>query len=216
MADGANTMNEQGSSEPHFERPGPDDLDRLMQEYLDGTLEGRRLREFERRVENDESLRGELEAYSALARQIEAERDRDVPGVDYEAMRADILAAVERKVIMQGPSHSRLLRWRPMAGGLAAAAAIVLAVSVWLVVSTPSQTSPGVEQASVSMVPAAPEQGGKEFVSVSLAEPQWDQVVLSPEAAFGSPDDLPAGTVMVSVGEESDAGAGLEYPILVH
>ncbi|MFW5731845.1 MAG: hypothetical protein ACOCZU_01420 [Planctomycetota bacterium] len=209
-------MNDSENNQTHNQLPGPDDLDRLMQEYVDGTLEGRRLREFERRLENDESLRGELEAYSALARQIEAELDRDVPGVDYEAMRADILAAVERKVIMQGPSHSRLLRWRPMVGGLAAAAAIVLAVSVWLVVSTPSQTNAGVEQASVSMVPAAPEQGGEEFVSVSLAEPQWDQVVLSPEAAFDSPEDLPAGTVMVSVGEESADSAALEYPILVH
>ncbi|MFP4140057.1 MAG: hypothetical protein ACLFVY_05795 [Phycisphaerae bacterium] len=209
-------MNDSENNQTHNQLPGPDDLDRLMQEYVDGTLEGRRLREFERRLENDESLRGELEAYSALARQIEAELDRDVPGVDYEAMRADILAAVERKVIMQGPSHSRLLRWRPMVGGLAAAAAIVLAVSVWLVVSTPSQTNAGVEQASVSMVPAAPEQGGEEFVSVSLAEPQWDQVVLSPEAAFDSLEDLPAGTVMVSVGEESADSAALEYPILVH
>ncbi|MFP4214539.1 MAG: hypothetical protein ACLFVH_01325 [Phycisphaerae bacterium] len=209
-------MNDSENNQTHNQLPGPDDLDRLMQEYVDGTLEGRRLREFERRLENDESLRGELEAYSALARQIEAELDRDVPGVDYEAMRADILAAVERKVIMQGPSHSRLLRWRPMVGGLAAAAAIVLAVSVWLVVSTPSQTNVGVEQASVSMVPAAPEQGGEEFVSVSLAEPQWDQVVLSPEAAFDSLEDLPAGTVMVSVGEESADSAALEYPILVH
>ncbi len=211
-------MSEQGSSEPHIERPGPDDLDRLMQEYLDGTLEGRRLREFERRLEGDQSLRGELEAYSTLQTQIEAELDRDVPGVDYDAMRADILAAVERKVIMQGPSRPHLLRWRPMAGGLAAAAAIVLAVSVYLVVSTPSPTSPGAEQASVSMVPAAPDRGGEEFVSVSLAEPQWDQVVLSPEAAAAdSPEDLPAGTVMVSIGDESDAGsAGLEYPILVH
>jgi hypothetical protein len=211
-------MSKQDDNEYSPQQPGPEELDRQLQEYVDGTLSHREREKLETRLERDESLRAELDAYRSLQEHLDEELDHTVPGVDYEGMREEILAAVERKVIMQGPSTRRMLRWPRVAAGLAAAAAIVIAVSVWLTVYTGPRPGPPVEEASVSVVPPAPETGGEEVASVSLAHPQWDQVVLSPEAiGEDARNDLPAGTVMLSVGDESAGeAASMEHPILVH
>jgi anti-sigma factor RsiW len=210
-------MSRQDDNETGPSRVGPEELDRQLQEYVDGTLTGRERGELEDRLERDEGLRAELEAYRALDATLADDLDREVPGVDYEGMREEILAAVERKVIMQGPSAARVLRWPRVAAALAAAAVVVVALSVWLTTTTDPGTDAGQEQASVAMVHPAPPEKGEEVASVSLARPEWDQVVLSPQALeTDGQGNLPSGTVLLSVGEEEAAPAGMEYPILVH
>jgi len=177
------------------------DLDRQLQEYLDGEMPPRQRRRFEQQIEQEPALTEALADYAALERNLQSLTEEEVPGVDYDAMREDILAAVERKVVMQGPARPRVLRLKTVLGGLAAAAAMLAVVGVWLLMQQGEPTRPP-SQAQVSLVRSGPAVTGPEVVEVGLAQPSWEDVALSPTLQVRG-DDLPSGTVIVSFGEDS-------------
>ncbi|MFP4055151.1 MAG: anti-sigma factor family protein [Phycisphaerae bacterium] len=187
------------------------DLDRRIQEYLDGQMPPRQRRRFEQQLEEDPSLAEALADYAAIERNLEALAEEPVPGVDYDAMREDILSAVERKVVMQGPARPRVLRLRTVLGGLAAAAAVLAVVGAWWLVQQGEPAGPR-SQAQVSLVRPGRRRAGPEVVEVGLVQPSWEDVVLSPTEARRR-DHLPSGTVIVSVGEDpvEAQSAAMEY-----
>ncbi len=166
-----------------------DDIGLLLTEYLDGNLDNAGEAELAARLDNDAELRDELRRYTALNEnlQIATECDDALDEIDYDTQRAEIIAAVERKVLLEGPPRRRLML-RPAFRVLAAAAAVLLifTVGAFMFQSPPQMIEVSVAPSRVSMG------GAMEFELVRQDAP-------------GRVAAMPAGTIVVSVGGASSA-----------
>jgi predicted protein tyrosine phosphatase len=198
----------------HEHEQNGEDIERQLVRYLDGELSDREARALEDRLQGDPRLRELLQQYAALDAGLAALRERPVEGLDEELQRADIVAALERKVLLNGPSHRRRLS-RPWAAALAAAAVVAVAAAVTLLLLS-RQTGPqppGRPVVRAGMLPAGP-QGGAGIVQARPLPLKQMQLRLSPEdgrAVAG----VPAGTVYASSGprRRAEAEGGYPYPI---
>ncbi|MCK4601215.1 MAG: hypothetical protein KAU28_02035, partial [Phycisphaerae bacterium] len=158
-------MNEQKELKLEFE----------ISQYLDGQLSRRRAAELESRLREDPALQKVFGEYVSLVGHIAQQGPEDV-AIDYADQKAEILRAVERKMLLEGaPARRRLLR--PVFGAMAAAAAVlVLATTAVLIFQRPSQPQSAVE---VTMLPEWQAVAGETELAVELRFMDWDEVDLA-------------------------------------
>lgn len=185
-----------------------EDLERQLCGYLDGQLSRREQARLEKRLAGDEALREELKRYAALDGHLAALGAEEVEGIDYDLQRAEIIAAVERKVLLARARRRRLL-FRPVLGALAAAATVLLLASVAVMVFVPKRPVQPVGPAvHVELVRAAEPTAPDAEVIVRIEHVGSDEV--SPVAVEDTlPAEALAGTVVVSVGRGGAARPAL-------
>jgi anti-sigma factor RsiW len=183
--------------------PDNTDLEFLINQYLDGQLEGRQLADFERRLAEDPALASELARYEALEGRLSAMSGGGLEKVDFQAQRASIMSALERKALLTPPRRSVLLFRPAFWGAVAAAASIMLAVFVGLKVWRPGNgPGPGQDNTiigtapmvSSEIVPVSPPARGEEVVQMATKQMGKE---LGPDL-LPAPGPLPLGTVIVS------------------
>ena len=101
----------------------------LLSQYLDEQLTPREEAELREKLSEDGDLREELRRYSALDEQLRSLGEVEVEGIDYDAQRTGVVTAVERSVLLKARPRRRLIL-RPAFGAMAAAAMVLIAVSV--------------------------------------------------------------------------------------
>jgi anti-sigma factor RsiW len=190
----------------------PQDLEFLLCEYLDGELPRRRRRELDKRLEADEALREELRKYTALEARLGDLGGEEVEGIDYDLQRAEIVAAVEKRALLQAP-RPRPIYLRPVFGALAAAASILLIISVGAFLLRPAAPPAG-RLVEVQIKPAAPLSGRLGAVRVELKRPNYDELPLAPDVAAVA--DAPPGTVVVSIGPDLAPAATPAEALMVY
>jgi anti-sigma factor RsiW len=169
-----------------------------LSEYLDGSLDADARRRVEARLADDAQLAEDLRRYRALEGHLAEMGDETPRRIPPELQRAEIMAAIERRMLLGG---RRRRSWRGVAGGLAAAAAVLIAaaVGVWLFSGREPGDGPTRSVANVSLAPVSRTAGGE--VQVSVSRPQFELMPLAApsEVRQGA---WPAGMVLVSVGDE--------------
>ena len=182
--------------------------DYLLSRYLDGELTRTEEAQLQRLLTRDGELRQELRRYSVLDEQLQAMGQAEPQDIDYDAQRADIIAAVERKVLLEGPLRRRLIL-RPAVRILAAAAAllIVASVGVLIFISATEKVAPVVK------FTVTPETFAIMGVSKSQMEmKQLDETTIAfAPLARGTPT-VPPGTVLVSIGARQQLASSL-FPL---
>jgi len=204
-------------------RPEKDNLEYELSQYLDGQLSGRRARKVQRELERSPELQEDLKKYAALEGLLTGAARQGVPGVNYDAQRAEVLRMLERRRLLEGRQR-RPIVLRPvfaLGGGLALAAALVVAFSLRTQQPTDNVLKAGqaVEVFAQVVVPAAsrtvvadsrlPRMDEKDFrFADAPADPGLTELAGEP---------LPPGTVMILVEpfshEDADWAAG-EMPFL--
>ena len=182
-----------------MDEPNKDnELELLLCDYLDGQLGARRQAKLEKRLAADPELREELRKYAALDGHLAELAGGEVEGVDYERQRAEIVAAVERKVLLDAPIRRPILL-RPAFGALAAAAVLLLAVGAgWLLLRPPAPPDPAAASVSVEVLRSTPAPSGVVEVSMQFSPVGLDELVVDPDASTAA--GAPGGSIVVSVG----------------
>ena len=202
------------------EKPGqPDetDLEFLLSEYVSGTLPRARRAELERRIAEDPALREELRRYAVLERHLEDLGTEALEEVDDDVQRADVMQALERKVLLEGPPRHPFVVRRILFPLAAAAAVLIFASLGWVVLRDRPVTSQ--EEVAVTVLRAAPLASGSLVWEVRYQRLDWQQFHLGPPASGGPVSKLPPGTVMVSIGrspQEEPEVLPAGFPMLTH
>ncbi len=174
------------------------DPEALLCDYLDGRLSHRQRRLLEKRIEQDGDLREQLHQYAALDGMFEELSGQSPEGFDFGRQRSEIVAAAERKALLDEKRH-RPTYLRPVFTGLAAAASLVLLVgAVFMLLrhqAAPQVSEPAV---SVQVLPVSQPPTGQVVVSVTLTASDDPVPAPARPAAVGA--QVPRGTVVVSVG----------------
>lgn len=187
--------------------PEKDNLEYLISQYMDGQLTVRQEQGLRRRLEQDPALAEQWRQYQALDAQVSSVRAAALDAVDYAAQRSSIMGRLERKVLLEGPKR-RVLVLRPAFwGAMAAAAAVVLGVSVgwrWLQPAPVGSNAPPLAARNAPLSVAqmrvvAPEALAKGEAVVKVSLPRLDDQAVGPRPRLHSPGRLPSGTVMVSI-----------------
>lgn len=194
----------------------------LLCEYLDGHLSPREAAEVERRLTAEPELREQFRQYSNLQVHLEDLAREVPPGFDLEAQRGQIRTMLERKMLSAGPrSRRRRLAFfravpRVVQRALAVAAAVLLLATVgwWAFRAEEPARPPVVEVNLAAPVRPAP---APEQLAVQMHRPEWWEIRLAGEPAERrATEELPAGTVFVSVGgARTDAEDVLSTPYVV-
>ena len=178
------------------------DVDYLLSEYLDGQLEPARAAEIERCMADDPQLGRELQRYAALDKRLQPADEAALAGIDYAAQRADIIAAIERKVLLDGQPRRRAVL-RPIFRTLAAAAVLLIVASAaWLV-----QRPAGRAEISVALLGGPPVMAGQMELAVEMK--RLEAASLAAMTPPAPPGEAPPGTVVVSIGS---VGQGTDGP----
>lgn len=190
--------------------PEKDETELKLTEYLDGRLCATDAAEFEKRSGTDPALQAELRRYAALQEHLAA-LGQDAPdGVDYDDQRAQIMAAVERKMLLKGRTgRPRVLR--PIfaaAGGIAAA--ILIAVSLTLLFRSNGEDPLRTEIVLTRLLPFATA-ADAEKPELRVEYRRMSPGELRPETDPQTHDPLPPGTVLVSIGRQDETFS--DYPM---
>ncbi|RPI63688.1 MAG: hypothetical protein EHM48_02060 [Planctomycetaceae bacterium] len=177
------------------------DLEFQISQYLDGQLTGRQLAAFQRRLAEDANLAEQLRLYSALDEQL---GDMEIPGLetaDFDAQRSTIMANLERKVLLDGHRRPALVLRPIFYVPLAAAASIVLALTIGMkfFMSNLPVNPTGGEVADIRLIAPLPPTGLAEVQIALSGEDVIPPPPLPPPPTVVPLDDLPKGTVVVSV-----------------
>lgn len=184
------------------------DLEFQISQYLDGQLSDRQASELEKRIQSDERLGRLMEQYAAVASHVSG-TPLDESEFDFVEQKAEIMQAVERKMLL-GTQKRRRIVFRPFAKMAAAAAAVVIvsAVAYYTFRSTPQ---PG-ETIKVALMRSEPLPTGRIAMDMELVPMSWEEIDLAPEGDV-LPPKIPAGTVIVSVGAAGKTTADLLLPM---
>lgn len=179
-----------------------DNLEFELSQYLDGQLSRGRARRLERRIEQDPALREQLRKYAALEGRLSALGKGTLAGADYDGQREEVVRLLERRRLLEArPRRPVFLRpvFLSFSGGLAAVAAALM-VGLWLWVFTKHPTAAPVQtEVSVVMHRARAPRNGQAELTVRRLDPRDIHL---PSAGLPEPaslEDMPPGTVMVSV-----------------
>jgi len=197
-------MVEQNENDPEF----------LLCQYLDGQLGRRERLSLEKRLGDDPALREMLRQYASLDGCLADLAEQGPDGVDYDLQRTEIIAAVEKRTLLV-PARRRPIFFRPVFALSAAAAMVLVAVSVWLVVlnlGSPPETGGVV---SVKVLPVGPRTSGTGQVVVQVCRPGDDEPILAPPVAAGAAA-TPAGTIVVSFGPDTSPRPTLVDNMMVY
>jgi anti-sigma factor RsiW len=185
-----------------------DNLELMLCRYLDGELDPRQRADLERRMAEEPSLREDLARYQALGEALTGLGEEEVPGIDYEAQRSAIMERLERRALLRAPAARRVLIFRGVLTGLAAAAVVLIAATIAINLfhgTGPVVTPPDTPQGSASMAMLRPEGaatgGTSGTVSVAILPVDVMELPLSTASELGDSREAPSGTIAVSVGE---------------
>lgn len=185
------------------ERPDTHDVEFLLCQYLDDQLSRRQRQALETRLAEEPELREQLRKYQTLDDHLADLGDETPVGMDFDSMRTDVLAAVERKIIMQGPPKRRPWIIRLGVGAAAAAAILLAVVSVVFLMPGGGEETSSQPVASSDMLRAEGSGGGEGQASASVREMGWEELSLSAEIDETTMDeDVPSGTIILSIGSE--------------
>lgn len=170
----------------------------LLSQYLDEQLTPREEADLREKLSEDGDLREELRRYSVLDEQLRSLGGVEVEGIDYDAQRAGVVSSVERSVLLKARPRRRLIL-RPAFGVLAAAAMVLIAISVGVLMFRSPPPPPPVQIIAMKWLPESAPSAGPVEVSMELKRLDVGQLAMVPsEAAPAS--SLPSGTVLVSIG----------------
>lgn len=185
------------------------DIEFRLSRYLDGELRGQELQDFEKELQHSARLQDELRLYRSLNRQIDELRVKRT--VDFDAQRRQIMAALERKMLLPRRTVRPLLLRPVMMSMVAAAAAVVLIVTATLVWRGAAPDTPGSAPASgsvavMAVLPAQqpPAAKGQLYVEYFPATVEAREADLSELAAQLEPA---SGTVLVTFGKSRPSSA---------
>jgi len=199
------------------DQPDETDLEFLLSEYVSGTLPRARSAELERRIAEDPALREDLRRYAVLERHLADLGTEALEEVDEDVQRADVMQALERKGLLEGPPR-RPFVVRRILFPLAAAAAVLIFATVGWVVLRDRPVTPQ-EEVAVNVLRPAPLAPGAAVWDVRYQRVDWHQFRLRPPASRGPASKLPPGTVMVSIGrspQEEPEALPAGFPMLTH
>lgn len=172
------------------DKPRNDDAEFLLSELLDGRLGRRQSRAMQRRMEQDPNFAGEYRRYAALDEHLKA-LGAQMPDVDYEGQRQDIMAVLERRVLLARPQRwARIPRFAFWGMAAAAAAVMVTVATFW---PQRHSAAPSTELFQMAVIPASARPSGPAVIETAAirngpVKETWDE-----------PGMLPLGTVVVSV-----------------
>lgn len=202
------------------DKPQHDDPEFLLSQYLDGQLDARDEARMKRRLEEDPRLQEELRAYSALEERLGSLAEEEIDGVDYDLQRQSIMAALERRALLEGHGRGNLVL-RPVFRVTAAAAALAIAIGagLWIYSRQATPVAPAAPAQQVAME-VLPEQqiDVHQIAQMVVDAPRLDVDLLSASQP-GHPEVLPpiapAGTIYVSYGRPdlSQEPTGIDFPI---
>ena len=172
----------------------------LLSQYLDGQLGERQAADVERRLAKDGSLRRQMELYAALEKKLSALAQDAAPAdVDYDWQRQEIMAALERRSLLNNLQPRRMFLRRPVPMSLmAAAAAVVIAFGGWFLTHRD-----GAASVAAQVLPARQGVGAVE-VAMEIRPIAKDEAAAAVGKRYEKLAKLPAGTVMVSVGTDEN------------
>ena len=179
-----------------------DDPEYLLSRYLDGDLTSPEKSALLGKLNADDTLGEELRRYTALDENLRTMDRDELDQIDYDAQRARIIAAVERKLLVEGPPRRRLIL-RPAFRVLAAAAMVLIIASAGIVVfqSTFQGRTPAPPSVTVALLSGSPGVAGLGELTVSMKRLEEEELVMAPAGVVSS-SSLPPGTVLVSAGIE--------------
>jgi anti-sigma factor RsiW len=188
----------------------------LLSQYLDGQLPPRQVKALERRLEAEPDLREQLRLYASLEGRLGELAQRLPAGADLAGQRSDIMASLERKVLLDGRGTDRQARRIPLWPALAAAAGLVILATVaYRYVSRLPARNPVVAEASV-VQPNTPSDA-PEQLALEVRRLGWEEIPLAAVEQTPPGPAVPSGTVMVSIGSaESDASSSDAVPFAIH
>ncbi len=170
----------------------------LLSQYLDEQLTPREEAELREKLSEDGDLREELRRYSALDEQLRSLGEVEVDGIDYDAQRTGVVSSIERSVLLKARPRRRLIL-RPAFGAMAAAAMVLIAVSIGVLMFPAAPPPPPVQTITMEWLPEGAPSAGPAEMSMELKRLDAGQLAMVPfEAAPAS--SLPSGTVLVSIG----------------
>lgn len=190
----------------------------LLSQYLDGQLPPRQVKALERRLEAEADLREQLRLYASLEGRLGELANRLPAGADLAGQRSDIMASLERKVLLDGRDTDRQARRIPLWPALAAAAGLVLLATVaYRHVSRLPVRNPVVAEASVVQPNAPSAADAPEQLALEVRRLGWEEIPLAAVEQVSQGPAVPSGTVMVSIGSaESDASSSDAVPFAIH
>lgn len=167
----------------------------LLSQYIDGQLTRDQEENLSDRLATDEELRDQLRLYTSLNARLDLDSD-ELDKIDYDGQRAAIVAAVERKILLEGlPRRRRILR--PVFGALAAAALVLLVVSAGVLMFRKQTVPVAGPVISVMMLPETSAADSAGTMSVQMRRLDSAELVAMVEPARAT---IPSGTVVVLIG----------------
>jgi hypothetical protein len=184
----------------------------------------------QRRLETDADLLAQAKLYEALDVQLDGLAKAQVPGVDYDLQRQQIMASIERKMLL-APRRGVSMFFGPVFRVAAIAAMAVVAVSLYLHFASRPPAGPapagvarvetangggievGILQPGVSKSQAEAESFPVQLAELPLANPHGQQVAQATPgtviASFDRPRaDRAAADVFMFLPTESSADSG--------
>ncbi|HUT00982.1 MAG TPA: hypothetical protein VM031_00900 [Phycisphaerae bacterium] len=193
-------------------QPDTHDVEYLLCRHLDGQLDRRERRALEQRLEADPGLREQLRLYGALDGLLAGLSTEAIDGIDYDLQRAEIITAVERKVLLSTERRRRLV-FRPRFLLTAAAAMLLMAVAVGVVVLWPGVGGAPTPIATMDISRVAPTPRPAGQISGTVHPEDLDDLPLdiAPSRAAA-----PAGTIVVSFGAPHEADGAPDEAVVVY
>ncbi len=195
--------------------PNNQNLEYQLSQHLDGQLDAEVRAKLQKRLAEDPELSRQWQRYTELDCQLDALSGEPLPEIDFDEQRERIVAAVERKALLEGyPKRRWVIGTRSMA--VAAAAMLLMGVAIGLWSLWPGKVISPQQQVAVAVLSEAPAglaAGQLEVHMPRLAHGEYVTQRFRPEALAR----MPVGTVMVSMSgvEEisSDGFAAEMFPI---
>ncbi len=178
------------------------DLEFQISQYIDGQLDPRQRQELEARLHADPAAAELLRQYKALQSHLGQLDAMGLDGIDFDSQRATIMASLERKALLTSRQR-RVFVLRPaFIGAVAAAAVVLLAVTVGVKFldfgSLATDGGAAIVKCQILPPAGASTEDGKPIVqayAIQLDEAEEDETVAG----------LPSGTVLVSIPQKQRA-----------
>ena len=181
------------------------DLEYLLSEHMDGQLDSHGEAELKRLLAQDAGMRELLRQYTTLDEQLQAWGADELEGIDYDAQRSEIMAAVRRR---GQPRVWRRLLLQPTTRLFAAAAVLLITVSLAILIFRRPGLRIGPAEVVVSLLPEVPAGTGRPELAVRLSRMDVGDLALAPPQTTMA-GSIPPGTVVVSIGSHRQTPASI-------
>lgn len=177
-----------------------------LRQVLDGLADEKQTRRVRQEMQDDPDLAAQARLYESLDRQLEQLARTPFDAEQLDQQRREIMARLERRVLLEGPTHRRRFPLpRLWLGGLAAAAGLVVGLAVLLNTLLTETVQPPGTVVQVRMRSAwrdrAESDRARQLRVSARRGVDYEQMPLATEQPAA--DALPEGTVIFSIGQPS-------------